>query len=210
MNSKKEIHLYFPSRQLDSSADTQPLRLPSAQLKYSGKRAFFHQASLLWNNVPCSPRLSYSMASFISALGSHLFTSEHPKDHCTVCVCVCACVRACVCACACVCVCVRACVRDCVCVCACVRARARARARVCVCVLDVMRKTLNEVLCICPIMHTFCCTVRIVLRATGLTLGVHTDASRINVIFHYISMTLTVASDEAYKTLPWRQRQTLC
>ena len=144
----------------------------------------------------------------------HIFSPLNTQKTTVLCVCVCAraCVRACVRvhACVCVCVCVRACVLVCVCVCACVRARARARARVCVCVLDVMRKTLNEVLCICPIMHTFCCTVRIVLRATGLTLGVHTDASRINVIFHYISMTLTVASDEAYKTLPWRQRQTLC
>ena len=41
------IQQYIPSRQIRSSADT---RLPSADLKSSGRRAFFYQSPLLWNN----------------------------------------------------------------------------------------------------------------------------------------------------------------
>ena len=36
------------------------LRLPSAHLKSSGRRAFFCQAPLLWNNLPYSLRHSSS------------------------------------------------------------------------------------------------------------------------------------------------------
>ena len=63
----------------------------------------------------------------------------------------------CVCVCVCVCVCMRPCARVSVCVCVFVRACVRVFVRACVrvvhtcvgvCVMEVMRKALNEVLCI--------------------------------------------------------------
>ena len=99
------LHLYTPSRQLRSSADTQVFRTASFRTKSCGQRAFSYQASAIWNQLPVSVRHSPRVCSCVC-----------------VCGCVCACVRACVRTCvrARVCACVRAYVRACVCVCVCV------------------------------------------------------------------------------------------
>ena len=63
------VQLHVPSRELRSSADTRLLRLPSAHLKFSGLRAFFYQAPMLWNNnLPYFLRHYSSAVSFKSAL----------------------------------------------------------------------------------------------------------------------------------------------
>ena len=67
------IHLYVPSRQLRSSADTRVLRLPPVRLSSAGQRSFNYQAPALWNNLPYSLRHSDSVASFKSSLKTHLF-----------------------------------------------------------------------------------------------------------------------------------------
>ena len=88
--------LYAPSRQIRSSADTRLLRLPSFSLKFSGQRAFFHQAPLLWNNVPYRISLSEHW------IGRSRYGFPVRSFVCVrafVCVCVCVCVRACVRAC---------------------------------------------------------------------------------------------------------------
>ena len=60
---------------LTNSVHLPKLRLPSTCLKSSGQPAFFCQVPLLWNNLPYSLRHSSSVASFKSALKTHLFSS---------------------------------------------------------------------------------------------------------------------------------------
>ena len=86
-----DLLLYVPSRQIRSSADTRLLRLPSLPLKFSGQRAFFHQAPLLWNNLPY--RISLSEHWICSRHGMAAFLCVRFS----VCVCVHARVLACVC-----------------------------------------------------------------------------------------------------------------
>ena len=69
------IQLYVTSSQPRSSAHTRLLRLPSAHLKSSGRRAFFYQSPLLWNKLRYSLLHSSFMASFKSTPKSHLFSS---------------------------------------------------------------------------------------------------------------------------------------
>ena len=45
----KLLHLYTPSWQLCSSADTQVFRIPSCWTKSSGQCSFSYQASVIWN-----------------------------------------------------------------------------------------------------------------------------------------------------------------
>ena len=127
------LQLYVPSRQLLSY--TTLLRLPSAHLKSSGRRAFLYQEPLLWNNLPCSLRHSSFTALSKSAFQTHLFPLDYELfASVRICVHLCAIGFACVCVCVCVCVYARA------------RVRAFVRACVRVCVWYVIRKLLNEVL----------------------------------------------------------------
>ena len=48
------LHLYYPSRQLRSSADTRMLRIPSFCTKFSGKCSFLYKAPATWNQLPAS------------------------------------------------------------------------------------------------------------------------------------------------------------
>ena len=114
------LQLYVPSRQLLSY--TTLLRLPSAHLKSSGRRAFLFQEPLLWNNLPCSLRHSSFTALSKSAFKTHLFPLDYEFfASVRICVHLCAIGFACVCVCVCVCMraraCVRLCVRVCVCMC---------------------------------------------------------------------------------------------
>ena len=96
------IQLYVSSRQLRSSANIRILRLPPAHLKSCDQRAFFCQAPILWKNPSYTLRHCSSIASFQSALKTHLFSSGLSMPY----QCACSCVPL-----------VRACVRVCVCVC---------------------------------------------------------------------------------------------
>ena len=80
------IQLYVTSRQPRSSANTRLLRLLSAQLKSSGRRAFFYQSPLLWNKLRYSLRHSSSMASFKAAPKTHLFSSGLYRGCAVVCI----------------------------------------------------------------------------------------------------------------------------
>ena len=63
------VQLHVPCRELRSSADTRLLRLPSAHLKFSGRRAFFCEEPILWNNnLLCSLRHYSSAVPFKSTL----------------------------------------------------------------------------------------------------------------------------------------------
>ena len=68
------LHLYTPSRQLRSSADTRVFRIPSFCTKSSGQRSFSYQAPTTWNKLPASIRHTSSDSSFKSSLKIFLFS----------------------------------------------------------------------------------------------------------------------------------------
>ena len=105
------LHLYTPSPQLRSPADTRVFRTPSFRAKYNGHRSFSYQVPVICNQLLLSVRHSTSVSSFKTSVKTFLL-KEPPKTttfiqfHCpalrsSVCVCVHACVRACVRACVC-------------------------------------------------------------------------------------------------------------
>ena len=67
------LHLYTPSWQLRSSADTRVFRIPSFRTKSSGHRSFSYQAPTTWNKLPTSIRHASSVSSFKSSLKTFLF-----------------------------------------------------------------------------------------------------------------------------------------
>ena len=96
------LHLYTPSRQPRSSADTRVLRIPPFRTRFSGQRSFSCQASTTWNQLPSSIRHASSVSSFKSSLKTILFsrTSWAPLPWgARVCQGVCLCVDGCVCVC---------------------------------------------------------------------------------------------------------------
>jgi hypothetical protein len=68
------LHLYTPSRQLRSSADTRVFKIPSFRTKSSGQRSFSYQAPTTWNQLPVSVRHASSVSSFKSSLKTYLFS----------------------------------------------------------------------------------------------------------------------------------------
>jgi hypothetical protein len=67
------LHLYTPSRQLRSSADTKLLRIPTVRTKSFGERSFSYQGPFLWNKLPQFLRYFESANSFRQSLKTHLF-----------------------------------------------------------------------------------------------------------------------------------------
>ena len=67
------LHLYTPSRELRSSADTRLFKIPSVRTKTFGQRSFAFQAPLIWNHLPHSLRHSSSLQSFKLHLKTFLF-----------------------------------------------------------------------------------------------------------------------------------------
>ena len=68
------LHLYIPSRQLRSSADTRVFRIPFFRTKSSGQRSFSYQAPRIWNKFPASICHASSVRSFKSSLKTFLFS----------------------------------------------------------------------------------------------------------------------------------------
>ena len=66
-------HLYTPSRDLSSSADTRILKIPRSNSKAFGQRSFSHVGRSTWTGLPYSLRHSDSQTSFRQALKTHLF-----------------------------------------------------------------------------------------------------------------------------------------
>ena len=58
------LHLYTPSRDLRSSADTSILKIPHSNFKAFGQRSFSHVGHSTWNGLPYSLRHSDSQTSF--------------------------------------------------------------------------------------------------------------------------------------------------
>ena len=58
------IHLYTPSRDIHSSADTRILKSPHSNSKAFGQRSFSHVGPSTWNSLPYSFRHSDSRTSF--------------------------------------------------------------------------------------------------------------------------------------------------
>ena len=73
------IHIYIPSRQLRSSADTRVFRIPSFRTKTFGQRAFSYQAPIIWNQLPYHVRHSPNLSAFKSSLKTHLFQASFPS-----------------------------------------------------------------------------------------------------------------------------------
>ena len=67
------LHLYTPSRDLRSSADTRILKIPLSNSKAFGQRSFSHVGPSTWNCLPYSLRHSDSQVSVRRALKTHLF-----------------------------------------------------------------------------------------------------------------------------------------
>ena len=67
------LHLYIPSRDLRSSADTRILKIPRSNSKAFGQRSFSHVGPSTFNGLPYSLRHSDSQTSFRQALKTHLF-----------------------------------------------------------------------------------------------------------------------------------------
>ena len=67
------IHLYTPSRDLRSSADTRFLKIPLSNSKACGQRSFSHVGPSTWNSLPYSFRHSDSQTQFRQALKTYLF-----------------------------------------------------------------------------------------------------------------------------------------
>ena len=68
------LHLYTPSRQLRSSADTRVFRIPSFRTKSSDQRCFSYHAPATRNRLPASIRHASSVSSFKSSLKTFLFS----------------------------------------------------------------------------------------------------------------------------------------
>ena len=89
------FHLYTPSWQLRSSADTWVFRIPSFRSKSSGRCSLSYQAPVIWNQLPVSVCHSTSVSSFKSSLKTVVFSesfSSGPSPwYTTVCACVCVC-----------------------------------------------------------------------------------------------------------------------
>ena len=71
------LHIYTPSRQLRSSADTRVYRIPTVRTKTLGQRAFIYQGPVTWNGLPLSVRHSDSILSFRSNVKTHLFVDVY-------------------------------------------------------------------------------------------------------------------------------------
>ena len=69
------LHLYTPSRQLRSSADTRIFRIPTIRTETFGQRTFSYQAPVIWSQLPYSLRHPPSLRSFKTNLKTHLFPS---------------------------------------------------------------------------------------------------------------------------------------
>ena len=67
------LHLYTPSRDLRSSADTLILKIPRSNSKTFGQRSFSRVGPSTWNGLPYTLRHSDSQTSFRQALKTHLF-----------------------------------------------------------------------------------------------------------------------------------------
>ena len=101
------LHLYIPSLQLRSSADTRVFRIPSFRTKSRGQCSFSYQAPTTWNKLPASIRYASSVSSFKSSLKTFLFSKTFssvplPWGAC-VCQGACMCARVCVYECGCIC-----------------------------------------------------------------------------------------------------------
>ena len=86
------LHLYTPSWQLRSSADTWAFRIPSICRKSSGQHSFSYQVAAVWNQLSISVHHSTSVSSFRSYMKAFLFSKiffsvPFPWDKC-VCVCM--------------------------------------------------------------------------------------------------------------------------
>jgi hypothetical protein len=69
------LHLYIPSRQLRSSADSRIFIIPTVRTKTYGQRTFSYQAPVVWNQLPHSIRYSPSLLTFKKNLKTYLFPS---------------------------------------------------------------------------------------------------------------------------------------
>ena len=67
------LHVYTPSRQLRSSADSRLLRIPTVRTKGFGQRSFSFQGPTIWNKQPFSTRHSPSATSFRTSTKTNLF-----------------------------------------------------------------------------------------------------------------------------------------
>jgi hypothetical protein len=67
------VHIYVPSRNLRSSADTRIFRIPTFSRKRHGYRAFSYSAVKTWNSLPYSVRHSQTLPSFKTMLKTYLF-----------------------------------------------------------------------------------------------------------------------------------------
>ena len=67
------FHLYTPSRNLRSSADTRILKITRSNPKAFGQRSFSHVGPSTWNGLPYTLRHSDSQTSLRQALKTHLF-----------------------------------------------------------------------------------------------------------------------------------------
>ena len=68
------VHIYTPSRQLRSSADTRIFRIPTVRNKTLGHRSFSYQGPVTWNRLPFHVRHADSISSFRSSLKTYLFS----------------------------------------------------------------------------------------------------------------------------------------
>ena len=67
------LHLYTPSRDLRSSADTRILKIPRSNFKAFGQRSLSHVGPSTWNGLPYTLRHSDPQTSFRQALKTHVF-----------------------------------------------------------------------------------------------------------------------------------------
>jgi hypothetical protein len=73
---KNILSTYQPPRSLRSTTKCL-LNIPRMSLKRYGYRAFCHAAPLLWNDLPLNIRSGHELATFKSALKTHLFTNYY-------------------------------------------------------------------------------------------------------------------------------------
>ena len=69
------LHVYTPSSQLRSSADSRIFRVPRRR-RQLGQRAFSYFGPVVWNDLPFSLRHSPSLSTFKKGLKTHLFTIQ--------------------------------------------------------------------------------------------------------------------------------------
>ena len=92
------LHLYTPSWQLCSSANTQVFRIPSFQTKSYSQHSFYYQAPVIWNQLPVCPSFCHCQffQSFLKTFPfENIFVSLIALIYDSVHACVCVCVHAC-------------------------------------------------------------------------------------------------------------------